>query len=114
LRDILRTDYLQAQLLAAAVKEETADTKKPGSPEYKALVTTAAEQYGEVYDKYRTRLAGLYARMYQGRCSQKLGNHKDALSYFGELLEQPDNPEEFRTLKTKTLLLAKDSWRAAS
>ena len=111
LRDILRTDYLQAQLLAAAVKEETADTKKLGSPEYKALVTAAAEQYGEVYDKYRTRLAGLYARMYQGRCSQKLGNHKDALSYFGELLEQPDDAEEFRTLKTKTLLLAKDSWR---
>jgi hypothetical protein len=113
LRDMLRTDYLQAQLLAAAVKEETADTKKPGSAEYKALVTEAAEQYGQVYEKYRTRLAGLYARMYQGRCSQKLGNHKDALSYFGELLEQPDNPEEFRTLKTKTLLLAKDSWQAS-
>jgi hypothetical protein len=112
LRDILRTDYLQAQLLAAAVKEEMADTKKPGSAEYQALVTEAAEQYGQVYEKYRTRLAGLYARMYQGRCSQKLGKHKDALSYFGELLEQPDNPEEFRTLKTKTLLLAKDSWRA--
>lgn len=112
LRDVLRTDYLQAQLLAAAVKEETADTKKPGSEEYKQLVTEAAEQYGQVYEKYRTRLAGLYARMYQGRCSQKLGNHKDALSYFGELLGQPDNPEEFRTLKTRTLLLAKDSWQA--
>lgn len=113
LRDVLRTDYLQAQLLAAAVKEEMADTKKPGSDEYKKLVTEAAEQYGQIYEKYRTRLAGLYAKMYQGRCSQKLGNHKDALSYFGELLEQPDNPEEFRTLKTRTLLLAKDSWQAS-
>jgi len=111
LRDILRTDYLQAQLLGAAVKEEMADTKKPGSEEYKSLLATAGEQYGEIYEKYRTRLAGLYARMYQGRCSQKLGNYKDALSYFGELLDQPDNPEEFRTLKTKTLLLAKDCWR---
>lgn len=113
LRDVLRTDFLQAQLLAAAVKEEMADTKKPGSEEYKKLVTEAAEQYGQIYEKYRTRLAGLYAKMYQGRCSQKLGNHKDALSYFGELLEQPDNPEEFRTLKTRTLLLAKDSWQAS-
>ncbi|MCH5373611.1 MAG: hypothetical protein JJ992_06510, partial [Planctomycetes bacterium] len=90
LRDTLRVDYLQAQLLGAAVKEETADTKKPGSDEYKALLTTAGEQYGEIYEKYRTLLAGLYARMYQGRCDQKLGKQKDALSYFNELLDQPD------------------------
>lgn len=113
LRDTLRTDYLQAKLLGAAVKEEAADTAAAGSAEQKELLTAAAEQYGEIYEKWRTRLAGLYARMYQGRCSQRLGNHKDALSYFSELLEQPDNPDEFRVLKTKTLLLAMDSWRAS-
>jgi len=110
LRDQLRATYLQAQLLAAAIKEESADTTQPGSSEFKALLTEAAKQYGEIYEKYRTRLAGLYARMYQGRCAQKLGDHKNALSYLGELMEQPDNPEAFRTMKTKTMLLAAECW----
>ena len=76
-------------------------------------MTESAAQYGEVYDKYRTRLAGLYARMYQGRCMQKLGKLKEALTFFGELLEQPDNPEEFRALKSKTMHLAAQVWLAS-
>jgi len=110
LRDQLRADYLQAQLLAAAIKEETADTADSGSAEFKTLLTEAASQYGEIYEKYRTRLAGLYARMYQGRCAQKMADYKNALSYLGELMEQPDNPEAFRTMKTKTMLLAAGCW----
>jgi hypothetical protein len=66
-----------------------------------------------VYDKYRTRLAGLYARMYQGRCNQKLDKLKEALTFYAELLDQPDNPEEFRALKLKTMLLASQAWLAS-
>ena len=84
-----------------------------GSPEYTAMLTEAAGQYGEVYDKYRTRLAGLYARMYQGRCNQKLDKLKEALTFYAELLDQPDNPEEFRALKLKTMLLASQAWLAS-
>lgn len=114
LQNQLRADYLQVQLLAAAIKEESADTQQPGSAEYKKMLQEAGDQYGQIYEKYRTRLAGLYARMYQGRCKKKLGQHKEALSYFGELLEQPDNPEAFRTIKLKTMLLAAESWAASS
>jgi hypothetical protein len=110
LRDQLRADYLQAQLLAAAIREEAADTVPKGSQEYNAMLTDAAGLYGEIYEKYRQRLAGLYARMYQGRCNQRMGKYKDALSYFGELLEQPDEPDAFRVLKTKTLALAVPCW----
>jgi len=113
LRDQLRADYLQVQLLGAAVREETAETVAKGSQDHTTMLTEAAAQYGEVYDKYRTRLAGLYARMYQGRCMQKLGKLKEALTFFGELLEQPDNPEEFRALKSKTMQLAAQAWMAS-
>lgn len=109
-RDRFRADYLQAQLLAAAIKEETADTAQKGTEDYKTLLGTAAKEYAEIYDKYRTRLAGLYARMYQGRCQLKLDNCKDALALFGELLEQPDNPDEFRRLKMAVLMLAAEAW----
>ena len=30
----------------------------------------------QIADRYRDVLAGFYARMYQGRCQQKLGNHR--------------------------------------
>lgn len=106
----LRIDYLQTLLLGAAIKEEMADAIPKESKEYKDTLTAAAKEYGEIYDKYRTRLAGLYARMYQGRCFQKIGNDKEALSYFTELLEEPEAADEVRTLKTKTLLLAVKSW----
>jgi len=112
LRNQLRADFLQTMLLAAAIREETADTVAPDSAEYKTLLTEAAGRYEEMYKKYRLRLAGLYARMYQGRANQKIGKLKDALGYYSELLDQPDEPKEFRDLKTKTLRLAMDGWLA--
>lgn len=110
LRDRLRKDYLQTQLLAAAIKEERADTAGKGSTDYIADLQTAADEYGSIYEKYRTRIAGLYARMYQGRCYEKMGKYKDALSFLGELLEQPDEHPAFRDMKTKAFLLASSAW----
>ncbi|MCO6453903.1 MAG: hypothetical protein J5I93_01195 [Pirellulaceae bacterium] len=109
-RDQMRRDYLQVQILAAAMKEEMANTAQEGSEDHTRLLTEAAAAYGDIYEKYRTRLAGLYARMYQGRCNQKLKKLVDALSFYAELLEQPDSPDAFRGLKTKTLLLAMQCW----
>ncbi|MDA1056048.1 MAG: hypothetical protein O3C40_37180 [Planctomycetota bacterium] len=109
-RNQLRADYLQTQLTAAAIREEMADTVPEGSEPFKALLTEAASQYDEIYKKYRTRLAGLYARLYQGRANQRIGKLQDALGYYSELLDQPDEPEAFRLLKTKTLRLAMDGW----
>jgi len=109
-RTQLRADYLQTRLLAAAIREEMADTAAKGSTDYDQFLTEAADQYQAIYNDYRSRLAGLYARLYQGRCNQKLGKLRDALGYFSELLSQPDSPEEFRTLKTRTLKQAMECW----
>lgn len=109
-REQYRKDYLQAELLTAATREEMAETYEAGVKDRTAALEAAAKEYGDIYDKYRTRLAGLYARMYQGRCLQKLGKHKDALGYFTELLTNPDNQPPFRTLRIKVSELAIDSW----
>lgn len=111
-RTQLRADSLQTELLAAAIREEMADTVADGSKQATAYLSEAADRYDAIYKKYRSRLAGLYARMYQGRCNQRLGKTKDALGYYGELLDQPDTPEAFRVLKTKTLGLAMECWLA--
>jgi hypothetical protein len=111
-RDRYRQDFLQAQLLAAAAKEETADTLTKDSKDWTQTLSAAADGYKKIYEDYRTRIAGLYARMYQGRCYQKLGKHKEASAFFNELLSNPDSPDAFRTLKMKVMALAVDSWMA--
>lgn len=110
-RERLRMDFLQAQLLVAATVEELAETYPKGAEQTKAYAD-AAEGYKKIYENYRTRLAGLYARLYQARCYQKLGKHKEAIGYFTELLSNPDTPDAFHTLRAKTIELALDSWLA--
>lgn len=109
-RTQLRADLLQTELVSTAILEEMADTYPNDQGAREKLLRQAADQYEEIYERYRTRLAGLYARLYQGRVNQKLGNYRDALGYFVELLDQPDSPEAFRALKTKTLRRAVECW----
>ena len=109
-RDQLRGDYLQARLLLPAILEETADTFPDEAEERNKRLEQAVKQFQEVYAAYRTRLAGLYAKMYEGRCYVKLGEHKKALEVFGDLLEQPDDPAVFRQLKLNVVTLAVEAW----
>lgn len=109
-RKQLRADFLQTELLAAAIREEVADMLPAGSAEQSKYLIEAADMYDGIYKDYRTRLAGRYARMYQGRCYQRLGKSKEALGYFGELLDQPNEPETLMMLKAKTLVMAMEAW----
>ncbi|MGI8981414.1 MAG: hypothetical protein ACR2FY_19480 [Pirellulaceae bacterium] len=111
-RERLRLDFLMAQLLIPATTEELAETH-PKGPEQTKAYTDAAAGYKKIYENYRTRMAGLYARLYQARCNQKLGKHKEAIGYFtSDLLSNPDSPDEFHKLRVKTMELALDSWLA--
>ena len=89
-----------------------ADTMAKDSKEWTQTLTAAADAYKKIYEDYRTRIAGLYARMYQGRCLQKLGKHKEAAAFFNELLANPDSPDAFRALKLKVMALAVEFWMA--
>ncbi len=109
-RNQLRSDYLQVLILGATAIEESADTYAVGAKEHTAILKEAAAAHNAVYEKYRRRMAGLYSRMYQGRCYQKMRDFKEALSYYVELLDNPDSPDAFRDLKTKVYLLAMDCW----
>ena len=109
-RDQFRLDYLQAQLLVAATQEEKAGALPPDSKQQADLLNKAKDAYAEVYEKYRRRIAGFYARMYQGRCLQKLKKNKEASAIFSELLSNPDSDQAFHTLKVKVMALAVESW----
>ncbi len=109
-RDQFRADYLQTRLLIPKIREEKAETYPEDSEERMKLLKEAAEEYGNTYKIYRRKVAGMYARMYQGGCYVKMKDHKEALSYFGDIFEQDDDDPVFRLLKKKTLILAVESW----
>ena len=109
-RDRARNDLLQARLYAGRALYETSKSYPPGSPDAKKLLESAAAKFGELHEKYRSRLVGLLARVYQGQCYQDLGDTAKALSYYGEVLTQPDEPDQLRKLKANALHLAMQCW----
>jgi len=80
-------------------------TYGPGSKESAETLKAAAKKYHELYTKYEDYLAGLYARMWEGRCYKELGDTEKAFEAFEDLLAQPSEPQAFRLLKSKTLIL---------
>ncbi len=105
----LRTVFVQTRLLSAAVLEmkitETLDKK---SPDREKLLQEAAAEYNEIYSAYRKLIGGLYARLYQGRCMQELGKHKEAIEFFQDLLDQEDS-DDLRPLKNLAQAMTLDS-----
>ena len=110
-RQILRQEFLQAKVLLEAAKELKAETYAKDSSEYAKLLTECVDGYKAIHADYRTLLAGMYAQAYQARCLQKLGNHKEALGHFTELLAQPDN-SDLHDLRVLAVSLAIDTWTA--
>lgn len=66
-QDALRGQLLQTRLLVGGAYYEKSRALPPGSPEWKKAIETSAANYKELYEKYRTRGAGLFARYYEGR-----------------------------------------------
>jgi hypothetical protein len=105
-RQRVRQQLLAARVGAAGVLYEIARTHPAGSAARKDNLAAAAQKFGEVYEKYSAMLAGLYARLEQARCYKELGQADKVFEMLDEPFAQPDQPPEFRALKTKALLLA--------
>ncbi len=109
-RDNLRTDYLQSLVYVASVSEAAAGAEEEGSDERKALLEKAAGEFGMIYKAYRRKTVGLYSRLYQARCLQKLGQELDALSLYTDLFDQPNDAPVFRDVKLQAIELAMRIW----
>lgn len=109
-RDALREDYLQSLVYVASVLEAAAEAEPEGSEERRKLLEEAAAEFESIYEAYRRRTVGLYSRLYQARCLQKLGQELDALSLYTDLFDQPDDDPVFRDVKLQALELAMRIW----
>lgn len=110
-RDEMRASYIQTQMLASNCLLESAKTLDEKNKDRKTQLEQAAKEFGETYSKYKTRLAGLYARLYEAQAQQALGKDKEAISiYQDDLMLLPDQPEQFRRVKLKAAIGLSTIW----
>lgn len=107
-RDEVRKHMVNARLCLATVEYEIAQTYPRGSKEYQEQMFTAARKFHDLYEKYNTWLAGIYALYWEARCYKEIGDTKSletAQNICKELANQPDDPRPFRDIKNKSLIL---------
>src|SRR5439155_11383812 len=86
-REAAYQNFIQQQLNLPVVTHDEAQTWDKSSPENKKLLTDAATAFEQIHGRYRQQIAGLYARMYQGKCFEEMDDITKALGFYNELLE---------------------------
>jgi len=88
--------------LAQCVYEE-AQTYADGDADKKRLLNEAANQFELLHQKHRSLVAGLFARIMQGKCFEEQGDLQKALGIYNEMLDNPGNESSLANLKDQTL-----------
>jgi hypothetical protein len=109
-RDLLRSEYVEAQFVAAMARYEQALTYAVDSRDRTKRREQSEAAFKVVAEKYRRRVAGLSAVLMQGRCRQMANDPRGALAYFEDLLTLSDGEAALRPLKTKALRGAMECW----
>ncbi|MBX3438387.1 MAG: hypothetical protein KF861_12925, partial [Planctomycetaceae bacterium] len=81
--------FMQAQVDLARCTYEEAQTYDVGSERRNELLNEAAAQFEAIHQKYRSQIAGLHARMWQGKCFEEQDDIRKALGVYNEILEHP-------------------------
>jgi hypothetical protein len=108
-QDELRALLLKTRLLIAGAYYEKSRAFEPKSKEWEAALTESAKQYKELYNKYRTRGAGLFARYYEGRNYVVLGKRKDALAALADI-RTLDGDGIIPSLRAKAINASLECW----
>lgn len=103
-RDHVERSMILESLSLAKCTYLEAQSNDASSREFRQKLTTAADEYEKVYQKYRRKAGGLHARAWQGKCYDEQGDRQKALGIYNEILEQPDAEVGMQALKTQTLL----------
>jgi hypothetical protein len=84
-RDEARRHLLKSRLSLAGVVYELGRTYPARSEEFKENLGEAAKRFSELFEKYKSFTAGLYARLQEGRIRRELGDLKAALEILKNL-----------------------------
>ena len=89
-REKVRGALIQAELQREIVNYDEAQTEPAASPRREELLTRAVAAFADLFNRYRTQMAGLTARMWQGKCFEEQGKLGEAMGIYKELLDHPD------------------------
>jgi tetratricopeptide (TPR) repeat protein len=119
-RQEYRARVAQLRFLAAQTQFEIAQTYSPQSDDFRKQHEAAAQELAAIYDEFaRTFIVGLYARLYEGRSYQAIGQSQQALGCYEDVLAQPNVLPPFRKLiasavhRKAELLISQDKYDAA-
>ncbi len=89
-RDRFHDALMNAELQRTLVDYEEAQTYPADAPKRSELLEKARVDFEEVYKRYRTQLAGFFARMWQAKCYEEKGQLGEAMGIYKELMDHPD------------------------
>jgi len=96
-------NMILAHIELAQCTYEEAQTYPDGDAEKKRLLGEAANQFELLHQKHRSLVAGLFARIMQGKCFEEQGDLQKALGIYNEMLDNPGNESSLANLKDQTL-----------
>jgi tetratricopeptide (TPR) repeat protein len=96
-------NMIRAQLDLALCTYEEAQTYDADAADFKRLLNEAAAKFEEMHQRYRSQVAGLFARLWQAKCFEEQGDLQKALGIYNELLAHPGEDGAISRLKDQTL-----------
>ncbi len=103
-RNQVESLYIKSQLDLARCTYLEAQTYERDSTDFQETLRQAALEYEEIHTRYRSQLAGLYARAMQGKCFEEQDNIRLALGIYGELLGHEGKSEGLKRLQHQVRL----------
>ncbi|MDB5338858.1 MAG: hypothetical protein JWN70_4477 [Planctomycetaceae bacterium] len=77
---------LRTELSLAILPYQLAQSYDKDHPNHQAALKEAGEKLELLHQKHRSQIVGRYARVYQGKCFEELGEPRKALGIYSELL----------------------------
>ncbi|MFO1022318.1 MAG: hypothetical protein U0903_16730 [Planctomycetales bacterium] len=111
-RRAVETNVVQTRLNLAILAFDEALFAPP--QDRREHIAKAYDQSAKIYEEYRSQLAGMYARLYQGRCRLELHQNQEALGIFQELLTLRVDDPAILALQDQALMYRLQIWNADS
>ncbi len=94
-----KLNYVQTQLNLAILTYDEAQSYLPTDEEFPKILNRAVEGFEKLHTEFRTSIAGMHARVWQGKCFEELGRIREALGIYQEILSNPGSEPALINLK---------------
>jgi tetratricopeptide (TPR) repeat protein len=89
-KSLAQINLMEAHLHLGMTEYERAQSYDKINPTYRQTLESAVKTFGEVHTQYRFLLGGLFARVWQGKCYEEMGEFSKAEGCYQELVEHED------------------------